>query len=141
MKIANRVFLDTAYIIALVNKKDHYHEKARQLAEKLQAAKTRFVTTDAIVLEIGNALAKVNYRRAAVELIESLIDDPAIEIVSLSPELLSKAITFYKRYLDKEWGLTDCISFVVMEEQHVTQALTTDTHFKQAGFKPLLLED
>ena len=75
MKTANRVFLDTAYVIALVNKKDHYHEKARQLAEKLQAAKTRFITTDAILLEIGNALAKVNYRHAAVELIDSLIDE------------------------------------------------------------------
>ncbi|MEW6572152.1 MAG: PIN domain-containing protein [Bacillota bacterium] len=141
MKTVNRVFLDTAYIIALVNKKDHYHEKAHQLAEKLKAAKTRFITTDAILLEIGNALAKVKYRRAAVELIESLIDDPAVEITPLSPELLSKAITFYKRYLDKEWGLTDCVSFAVMEEQGLTQALTTDVHFKQAGFKPLLIED
>ena len=141
MKTAKRVFLDTAYVIALVNKKDHYHEKARQLAKNLRAAKTRLITTDAILLEIGNALAKVNYRRAAVELIDSLIDDPAVEIVPFSPELLSKAIAFYKRYLDKEWGLTDCVSFVVMGEQGLTQALTTDVHFKQAGFKPLLIED
>ncbi|PYP86948.1 MAG: hypothetical protein DMF61_12200 [Blastocatellia bacterium AA13] len=42
---------------------------------------------------------------------------------------------------DKEWGITDCISFVVMRERRLTKALTTDRHFQQAGFRTLLREN
>ena len=53
----------------------------------------------------------------------------------------NKALQCYKMRTDKEWGITDCISFVVMEEYGLTEALTADKHFRQAGFKALLLQD
>lgn len=90
--------------------------------------------------EIGNALAKQRYRRAAIRLLQALEDDPNVEIVPVSEHLYTRAFDLYRQRLDKEWGLTDCISFVVMADQQITEALTTDGHFLQAGFRALLRE-
>ena len=98
------------------------------------------ITARAVILEIGNALAKLRYRAAAIELLNSIEEDPNIEIIPLSEELYEKPIELYRQRQDKEWGITDCISFVVMQDHKLTKALTTDEHFQQAGFKALLLE-
>ncbi len=134
------VFLDAAYAIALSVPKDQYHVRAISLADELEASKTRMVTTRAVMLEIGNALSKLRYRQAALELLESLEADPDVEIIPLSEELYTQAFHLYCNRPDKEWGLTDCVSFVVMQDRQITEALTTDDHFQQAGFQALLLE-
>jgi uncharacterized protein len=92
------------------------------------------------MLEIGNALARSRYRTNAVRLLQAMEHDPAVEIVPLSEELYARAVRMYRERPDKEWGLTDCVSFVVMQERRLTEALTTDDHFRQAGFRPLLLD-
>lgn len=89
-------------------------------------------------LEIGNALSRLPYREAAVALLKSLEEDPNVEIVSLTEELYKEAFELYQQRTDKEWGMTDCISFTVMRERNLQEALTTDKHFQQAGFKALL---
>ncbi len=99
------------------------------------------MTTRAVVLEIGNALSKQRFRRGAVELLAAIEGDPKIEIVPLSEELCARAGELYRRHTDKEWGLTDCVSFVVMRDQGISEALSTDHHFEQAGFRPLLIEE
>lgn len=134
----NEVFLDTAYAIALSVESDEHHARAEELADLLEAAATRLVTTRAVLLEIGNALSKKRYRKAAVELLDSLEHDPQVEILSLTEELYEKALELFRNRPDKEWGLVDCVSFVVMQERGLTEALTTDEHFEQAGFHPLL---
>jgi predicted nucleic acid-binding protein len=91
-------------------------------------------------VEIGNALSKSKYRRAAVELLQSLEEDPSVEIVPLTEELYERAARLYAGRADKEWGMTDCISFVLMRERGLTEALTADEHFRQAGFTVLLRE-
>jgi predicted nucleic acid-binding protein len=136
-----KVFLDSAYAIALSVSNDFYHERAVLLADQLEAEKTHLVTTHAVMLEIGNALSKQRYRRAAVELLQSLEIDPQVEVVPLTKDLYAQALQFYRRRTDKEWGLTDCVSFVVMQERKIAEALTTDEHFQQAGLRALLLED
>jgi predicted nucleic acid-binding protein len=78
------------------------------------------------------------YRAAAVELWSSLEDDPSVEVVTLSPELYTQAFSLFRARSDKEWGLIDCVSFVVMEARGITEALASDEHFEQAGFKALL---
>jgi predicted nucleic acid-binding protein len=88
------------------------------------------ITTRAVILEIGNALARLRYRASAIELLDSLEEDPNVKIVPLSEELYNRAMELYRQRPDKEWGITDCISL----------ALTTDEHFKQAGFRSLLIE-
>ena len=136
--MTNEVFLDTAYAIALSVESDEHHERAEELAEQLEAEATRLVTTRAVLLEIGNALSKKRYRKAALELLDALEQDPLIEIVSLSEELYGQALELFRNRPDKNWGLVDCVSFVVMQERGLTEALTTDEHFEQAGFRPLL---
>ncbi len=132
------VFLDTAYAIALSASTDAYHQHAIQIAAELESNNTHLVTTRAITLEIGNALSKQRYRQSGLKLLEALESDPTVEIIALSESLYEKAFSLYQKRPDKEWGLTDCVSFVVMQERGITDALTTDEHFQQAGFRVLL---
>jgi hypothetical protein len=74
-----------------------------------------------------------------VRLVETLRADPACTIVPPSPELFNAGLSLYAERSDKGWTLTDCISFVVMQQYGITEALTGDRHFEQAGFTPLLL--
>lgn len=137
---SNEVFLDAAYAIALSVSNDQHHEQAMALRAELKLAPKRLVTTRAVLLEIGNALAKPRYRVAAIQLLESLEGDPDVEIIPMSEELYDRAIQLYRDRLDKEWGITDCVSFVVMQDRGLTSALTTDEHYQQAGFRALLRE-
>lgn len=134
------VFLDTAFAIALSSPSDDNHEKALSLAEQLELDGTKLITTRAVILEIGNALSIQSHRQASIALIKSLEQDPGVEIVPLSEELYKEAFDLYEKRPDKDWGITDCISFIVMSERGIVEALTTDKHFTQAGFEALLRE-
>src|SRR5947199_10830531 len=134
------VVFDTSYAVALSAPTDQLHEPAVRIAEQLESESVSIITTRAVTIEIGNALSKSRYRGAAVELLQSLEDDSTVEIVPLTEELYLRASQLYSSRADKEWGMTDCISFVVMHERVLTEALTADEHFRQAGFKRLLLE-
>jgi uncharacterized protein len=90
------------------------------------------------LLEIGNALSKQRHRAAAIQLLESLEADPSVEIILFTNSLYKLAFNLFKQREDKEWGLVDCISFIVMQDRGITAALTADTHFQQAGFRALL---
>lgn len=90
------------------------------------------------MLEIGNALSKQRYRTAAIQLLESLKTDPSVEIILLTNRLYRLAFNLFKQRQDKEWDLVDCVSFVVMQEREISDALTADIHFQQAGFRALL---
>ena len=136
----NKFFLDSAYAIALSAVTDQYHNKAEILAGQIETDAIQMITTRAVILEIGNALARLRYRAAAIELLDSLEEDPNVKIIALSEELYNRAMKLYRQRPDKEWGLTDCVSFVVMQNYEITEALTTDEHFKQAGFRALLIE-
>ncbi len=132
------VFLDTAYAIALSVETDVYHPRALELAEQLEIQGTRIVTTRAVLLEIGNALSRQRYRDAASQLLEALEHDPQVERVPLTDEIYQEALELFRSRPDKEWGMIDCVSFVVMNQRGLTEALTTDEHFEQAGFRALL---
>ena len=119
---------------------DAFHGKAVQLAAQIRRERTSLLTTRAVLLEIGNALSRQRNRAVAINLLQTMEQDSAIEIVPLSEELYARAFTLYRQRPDKEWGLVDCISFVVMRERGLTDALTTDEHFRQAGFRVLMRE-
>lgn len=129
------LLIDTAYIIALINRRDKYHPYAQQLAR--QFVGRPLLVTDSILLEVGNALAR-HFRQEAVAIIEQFLDAPEVEIVYTTPALFAAAFARYKKYTDKEWGLVDCISFEIMEARGVQQVLTSDQHFVQAGFTALM---
>jgi uncharacterized protein len=132
------IFLDTSFAIALSSVTDQNHVRAVKLANQIETNKTHLVTTQAILLEIGNSLSKQKYRAAAIQLLDSLETDPSVEVVLLTNSLYKLAFNLFKRREDKEWGLVDCISFIVMQNRGITHALTADAHFQQAGFRALL---
>jgi predicted nucleic acid-binding protein len=130
-----KIFVDTLFIVALINKRDQYHQIALNLAKQYE--NYPLITTDAIFLESGNKLS-ANYRNEAVELIERFLASDEIDVIRLTPELFDESLRLYKQYQDKSWGLVDCFSFVVMKQNKVNQALTFDQHFTQAGFQALM---
>ncbi|NUM74771.1 type II toxin-antitoxin system VapC family toxin [candidate division KSB1 bacterium] len=130
-----RTFVDTAFVVALVNSNDQYHAKAQNLSEMYETEP--LIITDVVLLEIGNALAR-DYKKEAIEIIESFRTSKEVLIVELSLEFFDKAFELYKKYTDKDWGMVDCISFIVMREYEVRNALTFDDHFRQAGFNVLM---
>jgi hypothetical protein len=135
--VTDRLFVDTLFIVALVNRRDQYHRQALDLAD--QYDECPLLTTDAVLLEVGNALAR-NHKQEAVAIIERLLAAVEIEIVRMTPDLFARAFAVYKQHQDKSWGLVDCLSFVAMREAKVNRALTFDRHFVQAGFEYLMRE-
>jgi uncharacterized protein len=135
-----RFLLDTFFVIALLNQKDAYHEQAKTFSPRLEAASEVWIT-EAILVEIGNGLSAINYRAAAASFIKNCYQAPNIRVKTVDTPLLHRALQFYQDRPDKTWGLTDCISFVVMNEEGLTCAVTGDRHFQQAGYRTLLLND
>ena len=64
---------------------------------------------------------------------------PRIEVAPFQPEPIDSAVQLYRARPDKDWSLTDCLSFVITERRPLTEALTTDGHFEQAGLKVVML--
>jgi len=110
-----------------------------QIAETMVQQKTLVVTTRAVMLEIGNSLAGQRDRAAAADMLDQLDNDQAVEVVSLTDGLFRQASELFRKRADKSWSLTDCVSFVVMEQMQLVEALTADHHFVQAGFTALLI--
>ena len=134
-------FLDTGYLIALFSEKDAFHVQAIELRDKALAKQQLLMTTEAVLFEVGAAFSKVAHRKLGSELIQALLNDPLVNIVSLTPERRDRAIALSSQRLDKVWSLCDCLSFCVMRENGVEETLTPDNHFTQAGFVALLLND
>lgn len=132
MTTCKDVYADTAFWVALVVKQDEYHARAQSWALRVSGVIT---TTIPVLFETANTLARPGWRRHAVELIERIQHREDLEVVPLSEELWQRAWALYCERPDKEWSLTDCVSFVVMQDGGLTDALTTDEDFRQAGFR------
>jgi len=128
-------FVDAGYWIAWLNSSDAWHARARGIASGLRR---RLVTTEAVLLEVGNAFARPPWRPRATPFLAAIRANPNISIVPVDADLARRALQLYSARPDKEWGLTDCVSFVVMQERGITEALAADHHFEQAGFRALL---
>ena len=132
------IFVDTVAWLALVNKSETLHEESRKVRDKLVQQKSKLITTDFVMVEIANSLARLPLRSIACNLIEFIRTSETVELVTITPELLEKGYQLFSSRNDKEWGLTDCTSFVVMESMRMNRAFTADRHFEQAGFSILL---
>lgn len=131
----NALFADTHYFLALLLKGDADHSKAVAIAEKIT---NPIITTQWVLTEVGDALAGAKFRHRFVQLVEALRADPACTIVPASEALFDAGVHLYAERPDKDWALTDCISFALMNEYGLSEALTGDHHFRQAGFRILL---
>jgi uncharacterized protein len=130
-----RAFADTFYFLALLDSREERHPEA---AEASRDPELRLVTTEWVLTEFGDAYCHPKDRADFVALCRSLINHPRVRIVAADTRLFQCGVDLYAQRLDKEWSLTDCLSFVVMTEEGITQALTGDKHFEQAGFTALL---
>jgi predicted nucleic acid-binding protein len=129
-------FADTYFFLALRNPKDEGHPKALEAAAKL--APRKLVTTTWVLTEVADALAKPANRAGFSQLLAMLTGNPHAIFVPPTQTLFDEAVSLFNARADKEWSLTDCVSFVVMTQLGITEALTADHHFEQAGFVALV---
>ena len=139
--MSTELFVDAAFAIALASDTDELHDAAVELLAQVRAESRQFVTTRAVLVEIGNGLAKQRFRKAGAELLAAIEVDPHVTIIPFSDGLYAEALLMFTQRPDKEWGMTDCMSFVVMQQRGIIDALTHDIHFQQAGFRALLREE
>jgi predicted nucleic acid-binding protein len=133
-----RLFADTVYWIALTNSFDQYHSKAVEVSSAL--GNCRLFTTDAVLTEFLNALADKGsiVRAAAIKMVEAVMKNSQVTVVPQSRRTFSRSLALYKARPDKGYSLTDCGSMLLMRENRLSEALTTDRHFEQEGFVALL---
>lgn len=132
----NRLFADSFYFIALLNKRDAGHRRAAEVSREHKAV---IVTTRWVLAEVADALCDPAWRGRAGAFVEFVLTAPGFVVPGGTDELFARGLELYRKRRDKEWSLTDCISFVVMADEGLAEALTGDRHFEQAGFKPLLV--
>ena len=131
----NRVFADTSFYQALFSKRDRYHASAVAVLESLRA---EIVTTDYVLVELAALMSRGDARSLFVRFVERLRSDPSTILIRTSSDLFDEGLALFADRPDKEWSLTDCISFSVMRAKDITEALVSDHHFEQAGFHVLL---
>jgi predicted nucleic acid-binding protein len=129
------VFADSFHFLALLNESDPAHASA--VLEHRRNWQT-IVTTDCVLLEVGDALCAPPDRDDFLALCDSLKVDRRFKIIRLTEELLERGVALFRNRRDKDWPLTDCISFAVMTDEKLQESLTADQHFEQAGFTALL---
>lgn len=134
----DKIFVDTAAWIALLNTSDALHQPAKQVMNQLQQQKAFLVTTEFVLLEVADALSAPTVRTQTIAFINGLRQLNILQIIPVSQALFTDGWKLYSQRADKEWGLTDCTSFVVMTQEQIALAFTSDHHFQQARFVKLL---
>ena len=135
---ARDVFMDTAGFLALWDAGDEYHHAAARLQAELARKHRRFVTTDYVVDETATLLLIRHSHSAASDFLETATAGESLRLEWVGSDCFHAAAKFFRRHADKEWSFTDCVSFTVMREFGIQDCFTTDHHFRQAGFNPLL---
>jgi predicted nucleic acid-binding protein len=131
-----QIFADTGYWIGLVNPRDQIHQKVIKITQQLSSV--RLLTTEMVLVELLNSFSDSPFRRAVAGMVLKLRNDGNVRIVPQTSEQFESGLRRYKQSADKNWSLTDCVSFAVMEAEQIQSALTHDQHFAQAGFETLL---
>ena len=129
------VFADTSYYLALTNSLDQHHAAVCQWTSAFAGTS---VTTAWVISELASAMSQSVNRPFFLSLLRDLQTDARVTIVPPSKELFDRGIDLFSQRTDKEWSLTDCISFLVMQDHGLKEAATLDHHFIQAGFNVLI---
>ena len=132
------IFLDSGFFLAFLDPRDSLHVRARAWAGQI---KEEMVVTEHVLWETMNFCSKPINRPRAHTLVKHIRSGQDYVWVGATADLFDAGVALYGKRPDKEWSLTDCISFVVMEQRGLTRALTYDHHFEQAGFTALLRQD
>ncbi len=110
-----KVFVDTSGWLSILLKSDVLNSRATKIYSELLASDTKLVTHEGVLFEIGNALSSSKSRHIVIKLKESIDKSSRIEFVSLTTEMTEEAWKLYQHRPDKDWGIIDCISIVLMK--------------------------
>jgi predicted nucleic acid-binding protein len=132
----SELFADALYYIALLNPTDQFHTAAVAATKSLTQ---RLVTTGWILIEVADALSAPAVRQRTHQFMERMTADANTTVIANFDPWLARGLKLYGERRDKSWSLTDCISLEVMKERGISDALTGDQHFVQAGYRALLL--
>ncbi len=138
MRSLKEIFIDSSGFFAFLVHRDPAHPAARGLFQILHGQKRRSCTTDHVIAETLTLLRARGQNHLCHTFYNIVQNTPSLHIAHTSEDIFAKAAAFFLRHSDKGYSFTDCVSFVVMREKKLTDALTTDVHFAQAGFKSLL---
>lgn len=136
----NAVFLDTSGLVGVVNSDDQWHTQAEKVWSELLSSSVGIVTTSLVLVELADGLSRLCYRELAIQTIDALRRWEHVTIVRSDLQLETMAWRLYCDRVDKEWGVTDCVSMTVMKQQGIQDVFSADRHFEQAGFHVLLKE-
>lgn len=129
------MLLDTSGLMCLFDRRERCHAEAAKLYDDAR----RRLTHSYILAEfIALTHARRAPRASAIEFAARLQESAEVEIIWVGEPAHLSAMTLLQNRLDKEWSLCDAVSFELMNQFNITEALTTDHHFEQAGFVRLL---
>ena len=131
---AHEVFADTSALYAFVDKNDANHVAAREAVTRLARAGRRIVATDYIITEAINLANARGGAAVAIRVLDLIEQSAGIRVEWIGVDRFDAAKAFFRKHSDHGYSFTDCTSFVVMRELRLTEALTTDHHFVEAGF-------
>jgi len=134
------LFIDTGGFYALVSAESASHANAVAIMEEARRNRRRAVTTDYILDETATLLRARGLTKQLKEFFRLTEESQALNVEWMTPNRFAAARTFMLKHMDQEFSFTDCVSFIVMKELRLTDALATDKHFRIAGFSPLLKE-
>ena len=130
-------FVDTYALVAWLNAKDPDHLRVSQFFDHYEGI---CVTTEWVLVELANAFSSPVSRTNASEFLKDVRTVDSFEVIPSTPDTFESGIELYSSRPDKAWSLTDCLSFVVMTARGISDALTADRHFAQAGFNPIFAQ-
>ena len=136
----NKIYVDTSGWGNLVDTLQEFHAETKTIYLNAKQNGSRLVTTNYVIAELVALLSSPLRipRNKSIKFIESIKSSALVDIVHIDEDLDAKSWELLKNRADKNWSLVDCSSFVVMQENKILEALTTDHHFEQAGFVQLL---
>jgi uncharacterized protein len=126
------VFADTFALIAWLNPRDHAHAS---VTAYLDGFTGRLVTTEWVLMELADALSSPTVRSTVVAFLRAVRADSLFDVVGYDLAVYRAGFDLFAARPDQAWSLTDCISFAVMTQRGLSEALTADHHFQQAGFR------
>jgi len=130
----NAVFIDTGYLLALEIINDQHHQAATRHWQGIVAALPRLVTTSYVFDEVVTLFNSRGQHAKAVQVGNNLLRSLSVQFIHVDTALFYEGWTYFQRHQDKDYSLTDCISFLVMQKLGIRTAFAFDQHFVQAGF-------
>jgi predicted nucleic acid-binding protein len=126
---------DTSFFVAFLNPRDRHHARAVDLMANYRG---RIITTEWILAELGNYLSGRSNRILFIPLVRDIPTDSRFEVVPAEHRQFEAGCILFDSRTDKEWSIIDCISMVLLKERGLTEVITCDHHFEQAGYSILM---